>query len=311
MNKVIIKRNLRFILGLCFIMILASGCSDPPSPLHITNGSDDTDIFGRLFGVATSTDASNYQIEPYTGNSYVELHNNIPQFTEEQKKNIESFEHYSDLDSLGRCQSACACLSQELMPTESRGDISEVKPAGWHSIRYDIIEEFSLYNRCHLIAFCLAGENANEKNLITGTDHMNKKGMLPFENMVAAYIDKSDNHVLYRVTPVYQGDNLIADGVIMEAYSVEDSGKGICFNIFVYNIQPGVEIDYATGDSWLVTEDTGDEKQIYVLNIHTMKLHRSNCESVADIAEYNKKEVEGSRDYILSLGYEPCKRCNP
>lgn len=181
---------------------------------------------------------------------YAEINDNIPLFTESEKNCIDAFEVYSELDSLGRCGTAYANICKELMPTEERGDIGSIKPSGWHTVKYPgLVDGNYLYNRCHLIAFCLAGENANEKNLITGTRYFNTEGMLPFEEKVADYIDKTNNHVLYRVTPMYEGNNLIASGVQMEAWSVEDNGKGICFNVYVYNIQPGIEIDYLTGNS--------------------------------------------------------------
>ncbi len=184
---------------------------------------------------------------------YVELNGNVPSFTEDELTTT-SFESYSELDSLGRCGVAFACLGQDLMPTEERGEIGSVKPTGWHTVRYDdLISDKYLYNRCHLIAFMLAGENANERNLITGTRYMNVTGMLPFESEVCDYIEETGNHVMYRVTPIFDGDNLVASGVQMEAYSVEDNGAGVCFNVYCYNAQPGITIDYATGDSW-VTE---------------------------------------------------------
>lgn len=173
-----------------------------------------------------------------------------PFFTDDEKGNTEAFEIYSELDELGRCGVAYANICPELMPTEERGEIGSVKPTGWHTVKYDQISGRYLYNRCHLIGFQLAGENANEKNLITGTRYLNVEGMLPFENEIADYVKKTGNHVLYRVTPIFEGDNLVANGVLMEAWSVEDNGVGVKFNIFCYNVQPFVGIDYATGDSW-------------------------------------------------------------
>ena len=188
-------------------------------------------------------------IASYSGEPYVEINGNRP-FFEESDYTTDVFEIYSELDSLGRCGVAFANICKELMPTEERGEIGSVRPSGWHTAKYpDVIEDLFLYNRCHLIGFQLAGENANEKNLITGTRFMNVDGMLPFENEVADYVRRTGNHVLYRVTPVFEGDNLVADGVLMEAYSVEDDGKGVRFCVFVYNVQPGIEIDYRTGES--------------------------------------------------------------
>lgn len=185
----------------------------------------------------------------YSGEAYVYLNNNVPEFSEEEKT-LESFEKYSNLDILGRCGVAFANVSKDTMPTEERGSIGQVKPSGWHTIKYDIVSGKYLYNRCHLIGYQLTGENANEKNLITCTRYMNATTMLDFESEVAAYIDETNNHVLYRVTPYFEGDNLVATGVQMEAYSVEDNGE-LQFNVFVYNVQPGIVIDYATGDSAL------------------------------------------------------------
>lgn len=189
-------------------------------------------------------------IPEYSNANYVVLNNNEPNFTESDYT-TDSFERYSELDSLGRAKVAYANIGVDLMPTEERGSIGQIKPSGWHLVKYDIVNGKYLYNRCHLIGFQLTGENANEKNLITCTRQMNTVGMLEFENKVANYIKSTNNHVLYRVTPIYKDDNLLASGVVMEAYSVEDSGEGIKFNIFVYNVQDGIDIDYKTGDSKL------------------------------------------------------------
>ena len=191
------------------------------------------------------------EIPAYSGTPYVEIDGNIPAFTEDELS-TKSYESYSELDELGRCGAAMANIGKDLMPTEERGSIGMIKPSGWHTVRYDdLIDGKYLYNRCHLIGFQLTGENANEKNLITGTRYMNMEGMLPFEDMVADHIQETNNHVLYRVTPIFEGKNLVASGVQMEAQSVEDHGKRIEFNVFVYNIQPGITIDYATGNSHL------------------------------------------------------------
>ncbi len=189
-------------------------------------------------------------VPEFSGTPYVVLAENIPTFTEADLT-TDCYEHYDRLDFLGRCGEAEACLGEDLMPTEERGKIGQVKPSGWKTAKYDFVDGKYLYNRCHLIGFQLSGENANERNLITGTRYMNTEGMLPFENEVAEYIRETGNHVLYRVTPVFHGDNLVASGVVMEAYSVEDEGEGICFHVYVYNAQPNVEIEYATGENWL------------------------------------------------------------
>ena len=197
--------------------------------------------------IAASADSVE-EIPGYSGEAYVPVNNNIPLFVEEEYT-TESYEYYSELDELGRCGMTIACVGIDIMPTEERGSIGSVKPTGWQSVKYYIVDGKYLYNRCHLIGFQLAGENANKKNLITGTRYLNIEGMLPFENMVADYVQETENHVLYRVTPIFEGDNLVATGVLMEGYSVEDEGEGICFCVFAYNAQPGIVIDYATGDS--------------------------------------------------------------
>lgn len=188
------------------------------------------------------------ELPEYGGKPYVEINGNKPEF-EDGEMTEKSFERYSELDFLGRCGAAYANVGKDLMPKEKRGSIGRIKPSGWHTVKYDNVDGKYLYNRCHLIGYQLTAENANEKNLITGTRYLNVEGMLPFENKVADYIEETGHHVLYRVTPVFEGNNLLADGVQMEAYSVEDKGKGVCFNVFVYNVQPGIRIDYATGDS--------------------------------------------------------------
>lgn len=194
-----------------------------------------------------------YDIPDYTGNMSIVINNNEPIF-DEKLKNTNSFESYSRLDSLNRCGVAIANIGIDLMPTEKRESIGMIKPSGWHTIKYDIINDKYLYNRCHLIGYQLTGENANEKNLITCTRQMNTIGMLEYENMVANYIKETKNHVLYRATPIFEDNNLIAKGIVLEALSIEDNGKGIKFNVFIYNIQDGIEIDYLTGESRLSEE---------------------------------------------------------
>lgn len=184
---------------------------------------------------------------------YVTINNNIPNFNEEDLT-TESFEKYSELDELGRCGVAFANIGLDTMPTEERESIGQIKPTGWQTVKYDCVDGKYLYNRCHLIGYQLTAENANKNNLITGTRYLNVDGMLPFENQVADYIEDTENHVLYRVTPIFEENNLIASGVQMEAKSVEDNGEGICFNVYIYNCQPGIEIDYLTGESKLINE---------------------------------------------------------
>ena len=194
--------------------------------------------------------ASVEDIPPFSGEAFVAVNGNIPFFRQEEHT-TESYEFYSELDHLGRCGMTMACIGVDIMPTEDRGNIGSVKPSGWQSVKYDIVDGKYLYNRCHLIGFQLAGENANKQNLITGTRFLNIEGMLPFEDMVADYVKETENHVLYRVTPLFNGDDLVAEGVLLEGWSVEDEGEGICFCVYAYNAQPGIVIDYATGDSKL------------------------------------------------------------
>ena len=262
-------------------------------------------------------------IPAFSGDPYIAINGNEPAFTSDEIT-TDSFETYSPLDSLGRCGVAFACIGTDLMPTEDRGSIGQVKPTGWHTVKYDCVDGKYLYNRCHLIGFQLSGENANERNLITGTRFMNVDGMLPFENMVADYVKETGNYVMYRVTPYYDGNNLLANGVQVEAMSVEDDGDGILFNVYVYNAQPGVVIDYATGDSWLeggsstVTEEpVQNEPQqstgsaTYILNTNSKKFHYPDCSSVDQMNESNKQEFFGTRDEAIAQGYDPCGRCNP
>ena len=264
-------------------------------------------------------------VPAYSGEPYVEVNDNQPEFTEEELTTV-SYEDYSELDELGRCQTAEACIGQDLMPTEARESISSVKPTGWRNKSYDTVDGGYVYNRCHLIGFQLTGENANEENLITGTRYMNVEGMLPFEDEVAAYIEETDNHVMYRVTPVFEGDNLVASGVQMQAESVEDDGVGISFNVYVYNVQPYVVIDYKTGENWegdeiaepegkwadgTEAEPSDTKEQMYILNKNTKKFHKPECSGAKKIKVKNKGEYTGSRQTLIDEGYEPCGNCNP
>ena len=258
-----------------------------------------------------SSNAILEEVPEVSDEPYVTLNDNVPEFSE-QDFTTESFESYSELDELGRCGVAFANLGTDLMPTEQRESISSVKPSGWQSVKYATVDGQYLYNRCHLIGYQLSSENANEKNLITGTRYMNVEGMLPFENMVADYIKETNNHVLYRITPVFEGDNLVASGVQMEAESVEDHGEGIAFNVYVYNQQPGIEIDYATGQSIEISAPAEDEEvQSYILNTNTHKFHLSDCSSVSNIKTQNKSNYTGTRQELIDQGYEPCGSCQP
>lgn len=288
---------------LLLLTLLFGGCS------YVQSGLDTEAIQENTQKSYESTD-----IPAYAGNSFVILDGNKPSFSKKDRERTDAFETYSNLDKLGRCGVAYANICKELMPTEERGAIGMVKPTGWHTVKYDNVEGKYLYNRCHLIGYQLAGENANEKNLITGTRYLNVTGMLKFEDRVADYVKATDHHVLYRVTPVFEGDNLVATGLEMEAYSVEDCGKGVSFHVFVYNIQPGITIDYATGESWTddsKTEENTEAEDGYVLNTNTHKFHKENCESVRNIAGSNKEVYTGNREDLINMGYEPCKRCKP
>lgn len=293
-------------------------------------------------------------IPEYVGEQYTVINGNVPGFTEADIT-TEPIAYLSELDSLGRCGMTFYNISPETMPTEEREGIGMVKPSGWHTYKFDFVESRHLYNRCHLQAFQLTGLNADERNLITGTRSFNTstdktevgEGMLPFENMVADYVRETGNHVLYRVTPIFKGDNLLAHGVQMEAWSVEDNGEGICFNVFVHNVEPGVVIDYATGEAWEDTSvsyepaqkpqessgaqaspsttQTGNNQQsgsqadsepvaegtTYVLNTNSMKFHEPACSSVTDMSAKNRSDTTKTRDEVVAMGYAPCGACKP
>lgn len=261
-------------------------------------------------------------IPAYDGKAYVAVNNNEPFFTDSDMTTT-AFENYSDLDSLGRCGVAYANICKDIMPTEERGKIGMIKPSGWHTVKYDVIKDRYLYNRCHLIGYQLAGENANPKNLITGTRYLNVEGMLPFENLVADYVNNTGNHVLYRVTPMFSGSNLVANGVLIEAKSVEDNGGGILFNVYCYNVQPGVGINYENGDSWLdgttgstssgsdssaaenSAADSSNSETMVHITATGKKYHRADCRTL------KKSDTEVTLDEAKSMGLSPCGICNP
>lgn len=261
-------------------------------------------------------------IPAYDGRAYVAVNNNEPFFTDSDMTTT-AFENYSDLDSLGRCGVAYANICKDIMPTEERGKIGMIKPSGWHTVKYDVIKDRYLYNRCHLIGYQLAGENANPKNLITGTRYLNVEGMLPFENLVADYVNNTGNHVLYRVTPMFSGSNLVANGVLIEAKSVEDNGGGILFNVYCYNVQPGVGINYENGDSWLdgttgstssgsdssaaenSAADSSNSETMVHITATGKKYHRAGCRTL------KKSDTEVTLDEAKSMGLSPCGICNP
>lgn len=262
-------------------------------------------------------------IPAYAGEPYVVINDNNPFFTKEEiAKATTSWEEYGDMDKLGRCSMCWASVGKDIMPTGERGSIGLVKPTGYRIVKYDFVNGKYLYNRSHLIGWQLTGENANEKNLVTGTRSFNVDGMLPFENMVADYVREDDGHVLYRVTPMFDGDDLVCRGVLMEAISVEDNGDSILFNVFVYNVQPGVKINYATGESSLddgQTAGTGDSNSeaasdvdaTYVINTNSMKFHKEDCPSISSMNQANKKVATSTRDELISEGYSPCGICKP
>lgn len=295
------------VLLVSFSAIFCSACMEPSESIVETQA-------------ATKT-FSLQDVPKYSGEPSVLVNDNKPYFTAKEKKNTKSFESYHKLDKLGRCGVAYANVCPDLMPTEERGAIGSVKPSGWHTVKYNgLVDGNYLYNRCHLIAYCLTAENANKKNLITGTRYMNTEGMLPYEVEVAQYVEKTGNHVLYRVTPIFKDKNLVANGVLMEAYSVEDEGKGISFCVYCYNVQPGITINYKTGDSKLSTDSStkkndssskSNSKQDYVLNTNTKKFHKPNCGSVKQMSSRNRKKVHDTRKHIINSGYAPCKNCNP
>jgi len=289
-----------------------------------------------------STDAEEFLVDipEWSGFAFCYVNGNVPDF-EPDEIWTSTQESLDPLDELGRCGTATSCIGVDGMPTEPRGDISSIEPTGWHTDKYDFIEGGLLFNRCHLIGYQLSGDDAIARNLITGTSFMNRDGMLQFENAIAAYVKETGNHVMYRVTPVFVGDELIARGVHLEAISVEDNGAGLAFNVFCYNAQPGVDIDYLTGENELSDDDSmlkdyqagafvlaanthgeipgiddvqdGQESPVmtYILNTNTHKFHYPDCKSVKTMAEHNKQEVEATREEVIARGFSPCKNCDP
>lgn len=300
-------------------------------------------LLGYTNVYASTNSISLSDIPAYSGDAYTTINDNVP-FFDDDELTTDAFEDYSDLDSLGRCGVAYANVCADIMPTEERGEIGSVKPSGWHTVKYDNVDGKYLYNRCHLIGYQLSGENANEKNLITGTRYLNIEGMLPFENMVADYVKETNNHVLYRVTPMFDGDNLVASGALMEAKSVEDNGDGILFNVYCYNVQPGISIDYATGNSssdesasteasgnadtttetdavsetetttetditaeantTAETSDSSDNTVMVHITDTGTKYHNAGC-------RYLKSDTEVTLEEAKARGLSPCGVCNP
>ena len=271
--------------------------------------ADDGLLNNGLLGSLTTNSSSSIDlnsIPKYNGEEFVAINNNVPNF-DDKDKTTTSFETYSPLDNLGRCGEAYANIGRDLMPTQKRGDISSVKPSGWINKKYDtsLVDGGYIYNRCHLIGHQLAGEDANKENLITGTRYFNVDGMLPFENMIADYVKETNNHVLYRVTPIYDGDDLVAKGVQMEAYSVEDDGEGVMFNVFVYNVQPGIEIDYATGESWLSSEERPVQttnKNNQNTNYNKYNSNKNNSSNKNDYSQSSNNYKQSNKDYSSNTG---------
>lgn len=299
------------------------GGSDPAEADSSANGTGQADAGKPQEDLVNNNSYVSLDAIPaYDGKAYVAVNNNEPFFTDSDMTTT-AFENYSDLDSLGRCGVAYANICKDIMPTEERGKIGMIKPSGWHTVKYDVIKDRYLYNRCHLIGYQLAGENANPKNLITGTRYLNVEGMLPFENLVADYVNNTGNHVLYRVTPMFSGSNLVANGVLIEAKSVEDNGGGILFNVYCYNVQPGVGINYENGDSWLdgttgsassgsdssaaenSAADSSNSETMVHITATGKKYHRAGCRTL------KKSDTEVTLDEAKSMGLSPCGICNP
>ncbi len=323
---------LSLVLTACSSAGSTSSSEAASSSSQVSVSSEQTETSSAVSTVSKSASSikpvSLGSVPAFSNKPYVAVNGNKPNFSVSDFT-TKVFEKYSSLDSLGRCGVAFANVCKETMPTKERGSIGMIKPSGWHIAKYDFVDGKYLYNRCHLIGYQLTAENANQNNLITGTRYLNVEGMLPFENMVADYVKETGHHVLYRVTPVFKGNNLVADGVQMEAESVEDKGKGVSFNVFCYNNQPGVKIDYATGTSKATNSSTATaasssalkaqkveraentKSQTYILNTSTKKFHRPSCSEVKKIKSSHKKTYTGSRAQLIAQGYKPCKICNP
>ena len=335
------KKILSLLLSLLLSLGMLVGCSS--SDTEETTSKSDTQVEETLSAVeetaeeekdieapvvetedatlATTNQSFSLDMVPsFSGAAYVAVNGNVPFFTQAELS-TRAYEKYASLDYLGRCGVAVACIDQSMMPTEERGSIGQVKPSGWHTVKYDNVDGKYLYNRCHLIGHQLTGEDANKQNLITGTRYLNIEGMLPFENMVADYVKETGNHVMYRVTPMFEDNNLVASGVLMEGYSVEDNGAGISYCVYAYNAQPGIAIDYATGDSQAeggatqetvqaTTATTGQsEAQTYILNTNNKKFHYPSCRHVAQMK--NPVETTTTRNALINQGYDPCGTCKP
>ena len=308
-------KKIKLFLLVLTIFALLSGCGQASNIVNDNHDNISSEVTSNIFSNDDFTENVD-EVPEFSGEPYIVLKDNVPDFTDDDKTTV-SFEEYAELDSLGRCGITMACIGIDIMPTEERGSIGQVKPSGWQTVKYDNVDGKYLYNRCHLIGYQLTGENANRQNLITGTRYLNIEGMLPFENMVADYVKETKNHVLYRVTPVFEGDNLLASGVKIEGFSIEDNGEGICFNVYVYNNQPGILINYATGESKLddgsdfeyESDPNIEENSTYILNTNTKKFHSADCRLAKTIKDKNKKEYTGDTKSLFDNGYSPCKNC--
>ena len=320
------KRTVRLLALLLALVFVFTACEMPPLPFFGDGGaSDDGSItIEDNSGIGTSdspvgTVGRLSDLPKYNGSPFIYVNGGEPNFTAEDLLEASaSFERYGALDKLGRCTECVASVGIDIMPTEDRESLN-VTPSGWINKKYstDLVEGGYLYNRCHLIGFQLTGENNNRQNLITGTRYLNIDGMVDFENMIARYVKETENHVLLRVTPVFNGDNLVASGVLMEAMSVEDEGEDICFAIFAYNVQPGIAIDYKTGESALSGEELPEEPvydqgtTLYVLNVSSRRVHRPECSGVATMAEHNKQETYETLASLTARGFKACGTCKP
>lgn len=294
MKKIIVLATV-----LAFLTLAFSGCK------IWQKGEADTET------LQVTEKESEYEFPIFSGKNIIFINDNVPFFSNAEIVD-KSYFSFSELDELGRCRAAVACVGEDILPTQKREAIGSVRPTGWHTVKYDCIEDMYLYNRCHLIAYELCGVNADERNLITGTRFLNVSSMLQYENLVAKYVKDTGNHVMYRVTPYYSGDDLVAYGVLMEGYSVEDGGEGIQFSVFCYNIQPGIIIDYSNGDS--VEDDNFEEESkpvTYILNKNSHRIHKTDCKGVLDMKEHNKIYFTGTMDEAMKMGYKPCQMCKP
>ena len=324
------NRTFTWLLAILLLVASLSGCAQKQKPVEPPPVETETQAPQPVPAPTTepaTEQASVFdysQVPPYTEYAYAEINDNVPYFTPSEIT-TEAFEDYAPLDTLGRCQTAFACLGPETLPTQKRQSISHIKPTGWQTVKYpEYISDNYLYNRCHLIAHELAAEDDNKQNLVTGTRYMNVTGMLPFENNTAYYIKATGNHVMYRVTPVFIGNELVCRGVLMEGYSVEDEGESIEFCIFYYNVQPFITINYTDGTSQVAAnapsptaapgqeaQEQAVQKHKYILNTNSKKIHMPDCSLAEKISEKNKKTVTSSINDLYDQGYTPCGSCRP